>query len=46
MGVFLNLRIVPERIPAERWASVYQETLTRLECFPFLDRVKSANGYY
>lgn len=46
MGVFLNLSIVPERIPAERWASVYQETLTLLDRFPFLDRVKSENGYF
>ena len=46
MGVYLYLSIVPNRISADQWHGVYQETLTLLEQFPFLDKFQAENGLW
>ena len=46
MGIYLYLSIVPNRISADQWHGVYQETLTLLEHFPFLDKFQAENGLW
>lgn len=46
MGVYLYLSILPGRITAEAWHSVYRETLTLLEKYPFLDQVERGGHWY
>ncbi len=40
MGIFINLSIIPGRIPAEEWRRVYQESLRLVEAYDFMDKVE------
>lgn len=49
MGIYIGLNIFPERITAEDWREVYQETLELLDAYPFMDCIwEEKNGikYY
>ena len=46
MGIELHLDIFPDRIQPEAWKAVYQETLTALQHFPFMDTVQGKDGMH
>lgn len=39
MGTFIQLSIIPHRISPTAWEQVYEETLTLVDAFPFMDEI-------
>ena len=45
MGIFVNLDIIPDEISQKEWESVYDETLTLIEAYPFMDKIRDTEKY-
>ncbi|MDE7332907.1 MAG: hypothetical protein K2O16_11865 [Lachnospiraceae bacterium] len=41
MGIFIDLIIIPQRIPPDKWKSVYQESLRLIDNYVFMDRIEA-----
>ena len=41
MGIFIDLKIIPQRIAPDKWKRVYQETLHLIDHYAFMDRIEA-----
>ena len=39
MGIFIKLKIVPDKISVSSWDSTYKEAIQLIQAYPFLDIV-------
>lgn len=39
MSIFINLMIIPQRIPPDKWEKVYEESLLLVRAYDFMDQI-------
>ncbi|GFI18043.1 MAG: hypothetical protein HFI43_11665 [Lachnospiraceae bacterium] len=44
MGIFIDLKIIPQRIAPDKWKKVYQETLHLIDHYAFMDRIEAVRN--
>ena len=45
MGIFIKLKIVPDKISVSAWDSTYKEAIKLIQAYPFLDIVSDETSY-
>lgn len=41
MGIFIDLKIIPQRIAPDKWKKVYQDSLRLIDNYAFMDRMEA-----